>query len=417
MRISLSFFFCLSIYVALSQSNDGAKITLDSIVTSSDGFTFSSEKYKYNSLGQITQKITFDVFLNTKIYDYEYDKDGNKTSEITSYKYNEVDSLKFLTRLTFSYMESKIIETRYDWNTDSSDWAIRSQSIDYLNLKNRVDSTIYYNWDSQLITLKLSRKTYFEYDEEGNATLHLYSYRTSSRNGWQLSEKDEFLSDENNNLILHENYNWVDSTNSWVLDFVDKREYAYGVNNNILQLIKYNNANPYEKEIYFYDDLSNRYKEIHYSWDDINEEWFVEADDSISVTFNYNLDFEEIIFGDYQKNYLHFSSRPISAIRNLNFDDEYFPLKTIFYYSDFTKVGLLNAVQTEAKFYPNPAKNLLNFEKKINKLTIQDLTGKVRIQLYNPSKTVDVSELENGSYLLLLETDKGVVSEKLIISK
>lgn len=66
--------------------------------------------------------------------------------------------------------------------------------------------------------------------------------------------------------------------------------------------------------------------------------------------------------------------------------------------------------------YPNPVKNILNLEglDNVESYAIFDLTGRKLEQYNNSFKQIDVSHLNNGIYLLQINTDKGQVSKKFI---
>lgn len=67
--------------------------------------------------------------------------------------------------------------------------------------------------------------------------------------------------------------------------------------------------------------------------------------------------------------------------------------------------------------YPNPATNVLNIEsssKKINNYQLFNVAGQlVREGIYN--RSIEVGDLDNGLYVLRLETNKGVVHQKVMI--
>lgn len=66
--------------------------------------------------------------------------------------------------------------------------------------------------------------------------------------------------------------------------------------------------------------------------------------------------------------------------------------------------------------FPNPTSHSFNIKSKdlqIERLTIFDLSGRLMLEEMN-SKNIDVSALTEGSYLLLVETDKGVVRKKFV---
>jgi hypothetical protein len=68
--------------------------------------------------------------------------------------------------------------------------------------------------------------------------------------------------------------------------------------------------------------------------------------------------------------------------------------------------------------YPNPATDKFIIKKgylKINRIEITDLTGKI---VLNSDKTeINVSGLPEGSYLVQIHSDKGILTKKLIVKK
>ncbi|MDR0796881.1 MAG: T9SS type A sorting domain-containing protein [Tannerella sp.] len=72
---------------------------------------------------------------------------------------------------------------------------------------------------------------------------------------------------------------------------------------------------------------------------------------------------------------------------------------------------------TNITIYPNPVKDILiinNGQLKVNKVEIIDLSGRSLVALKSPDSQINVSILPRGIYVVKLETDKGVVSKKLI---
>ena len=72
----------------------------------------------------------------------------------------------------------------------------------------------------------------------------------------------------------------------------------------------------------------------------------------------------------------------------------------------------------ELQVYPNPAKNQL-FINNSNNLNIQsirlyDVLGKLVVQEHNSFQQIDVTFLQKGIYLVKIETDRGVLSRKVI---
>ncbi len=81
------------------------------------------------------------------------------------------------------------------------------------------------------------------------------------------------------------------------------------------------------------------------------------------------------------------------------------------------KTGISETETGKIKIYPNPVKNELrieNGELTINKITIADVSGKSIQQINGSQKQINVSALSSGIYFMKIETDKGIVTRKLI---
>jgi hypothetical protein len=75
----------------------------------------------------------------------------------------------------------------------------------------------------------------------------------------------------------------------------------------------------------------------------------------------------------------------------------------------------------DASIYPNPAQNILNIttDKKINAVKVYSLTGMTveQIQILANSNSIDISGLNNGTYIAEINTDAGIVRKKFAVSK
>ena len=54
----------------------------------------------------------------------------------------------------------------------------------------------------------------------------------------------------------------------------------------------------------------------------------------------------------------------------------------------------------QVKIFPNPAKDILNFSKEVSNIRITDLSGKIIEQNFNSVKSIDVSKLIKGTYII-----------------
>jgi BspA type Leucine rich repeat region (6 copies)/Secretion system C-terminal sorting domain len=68
-------------------------------------------------------------------------------------------------------------------------------------------------------------------------------------------------------------------------------------------------------------------------------------------------------------------------------------------------------------FYPNPAKYQINFTQEINTLDVFDIAGKKVKSFQNPSRSFDVSNLANGTYIIKCKTDEGKTSSQKMLKQ
>ncbi|MEA2043298.1 MAG: T9SS type A sorting domain-containing protein [Bacteroidota bacterium] len=87
---------------------------------------------------------------------------------------------------------------------------------------------------------------------------------------------------------------------------------------------------------------------------------------------------------------------------------------------EFEEPNSINKVFfTENFIYPNPTSGILNFEfanTNIQKLTISDITGKQIIEKENiqQNETIDLSSFVNGIYIIKTQTDKEILTTKIV---
>jgi len=73
--------------------------------------------------------------------------------------------------------------------------------------------------------------------------------------------------------------------------------------------------------------------------------------------------------------------------------------------------------QSNIKIYPNPVSDILYFDtdQEINKVILFDMLGRKIIEQNNVN-SISVSELQKGSYILKLFSDKGIQTEKIVVN-
>ena len=68
-------------------------------------------------------------------------------------------------------------------------------------------------------------------------------------------------------------------------------------------------------------------------------------------------------------------------------------------------------------FYPNPVKNVLNFSEEVTDVKITDVSGRAVKQFSTPGKSVDLSNLSKGVYIMSATTEEGKIVLKKIMKE
>lgn len=92
--------------------------------------------------------------------------------------------------------------------------------------------------------------------------------------------------------------------------------------------------------------------------------------------------------------------------------DEAVHINAIFQHGD----GVNNISDLKVRIYPNPAKNNIKIEGEYTTLSIIDITGKV-VKTVMAQPSIDVSDLNNGIYVLNIVGESGIKTVKMMISK
>ena len=93
---------------------------------------------------------------------------------------------------------------------------------------------------------------------------------------------------------------------------------------------------------------------------------------------------------------------------------------TLDFKNPFSGTILLSTIDTENLnkkiiLYPNPVKNILHFSEEVSIVKITDLSGKMVKQTSVLGKSIDVSTLSRGNYIITIMTKSGkVITRKLM---
>tara|TARA_B100000809_G_scaffold176743_1_gene174193 strand:- start:7515 stop:8903 length:1389 start_codon:yes stop_codon:yes gene_type:complete len=91
----------------------------------------------------------------------------------------------------------------------------------------------------------------------------------------------------------------------------------------------------------------------------------------------------------------------------------------IAWYENLTILGLEEETSvSEIIFYPNPVKNVLNFNTKnniiVHKVSVYSALGSLVLENNNPTNSINVSKLFSGFYFVQLKTENGELVKKVI---
>lgn len=82
-----------------------------------------------------------------------------------------------------------------------------------------------------------------------------------------------------------------------------------------------------------------------------------------------------------------------------------------------TTVGIknLDPANKAIVLYPNPVTSIFNLSEEVSNITIADISGRTVKQIPDSAKSVDVSNLENGTYIITATTKAGhTITKKLV---
>lgn len=87
-------------------------------------------------------------------------------------------------------------------------------------------------------------------------------------------------------------------------------------------------------------------------------------------------------------------------------------------YSEDCSLGINDILETQLSIYPNPAKDVIMLYNEsdfiIESVKVYDVLGKLVLEQSNPSNQIDISSLDSGLLLVQIETDKGIVTKKVV---
>lgn len=86
-------------------------------------------------------------------------------------------------------------------------------------------------------------------------------------------------------------------------------------------------------------------------------------------------------------------------------------------YSTNCLLSTIDIKKLKIKIFPNPAKDIINFSEEISNIKITDLSGKIIKQISNSEKSINVSKLVKGTYIITAVSKSGEVINKKFIKE
>ncbi|WP_396177742.1 T9SS type A sorting domain-containing protein [Flavobacterium sp.] len=90
------------------------------------------------------------------------------------------------------------------------------------------------------------------------------------------------------------------------------------------------------------------------------------------------------------------------------------------FFLQYNHLSSENYARNQLNIYPNPSSGIIHFnglDANINRVEVFDILGKNIKNEVSFSQTLDLSDLPNGMYLVVFDTDKGMINKKIVIQK
>ncbi len=298
---------------------------------------------------------------------------------------------------------------KYYWDSELNDWVGNYKYVYSYDANENLTELIWYSWNSGLNEWKQVWKDVYSYDTNGNMTEWINYDWDSELNEWVIDWKDVYSYDTNGNMTEWINYDWDSELNEWISDW--KEVSLYNANGNLAEWSNYSwdsELNDWVgnwKDVYFYDTNENMTEHIKYYWASELNDWI--EDSKKEYSFNTNGNMTEYINYDWD-----------SELNDWVGIDKF-----VFYWSLFVGIDEFYKLET-FKVFPNPSSGNINFysEKLLNqafKLELFNLIGQIIYNktFYQSNKdyNIDLPEISDGLYILKIQGDNFVKTEKLII--
>lgn len=300
-------------------------------------------------------------------------------------------------RTRFDLDDRNVEELYYEWNWNENIWIFLSgvQSEYILNASGEVETKNLYGLDLTDTTWYPVSRTEYAYDDNGHM-LKEEGYRLVE-DEWELNSKQEWEYDLDGNMTLHTPYQWDYQYDSLV--FVSRYAFAYdGHGRKTLQELQLWDADLVDWA------LVRRFSFAYNANDALTledeEYWDVHGDGAYSLR---------------RTEYLYITTGQDSVRIHYQWNESaqeiYLAWKEFFYYGEVfvqAPTGLTHIPAAEFTLYPIPVRDLLNIESELpaGRMDMLDLNGRIVYSSDRIEGGVDLSSFESGIYLIRL-FDKG----------
>ncbi len=378
-------------------------------IDSNDWINYTHSETTYDDYGNrdssfsLIWKQELQRWDKSHLFVYDYDDNGNQLSFIW-WMGDENNQWVRDNKREYSYNPdaTKSIETYASWDMAIEDWVLGSQTEYYYNDSNLLDSSYYFIWEPESLTLNYES----QYSNQVNPrTTNVIINDNYTGNEWTLKNKHEYYYDENNNQVLMTYYWWADE--QWYIGH--KTEYEY-------------------------DDHNNEVLYLSYSWNSSNSIWTVNSKWEHGYSYEYSeegvqtmssaYDWDEdygIWIGRFKREYVYDNDGKYLIRKKFNWNvyvnDWDIDEKSYYYRSEFDGVPEFDI--DDFLVYPNPVESSLTIRNLSNKevhCSVISTSGQkiMQFKMAGSDAEINVEGFPTGVYFLQIDKGATTTVKKLI---
>jgi len=379
---------------------------LDSIVTKNASETFTTKEVHSRDLNardtlisEYTWNSTTSKWELNQKNQLTHDSRGNITSSTV---YSILGGYILGTskyEATYDSNNHETVHTDYTWDMATSAWVADTKKETTYNTSGKGTTSMDYTWQNGTNTWNLTGKTEYTYDTNGYLIQEIESKLNTGTSLLENDQKSVFSNDASGRDTLATSYAWNNGTMTW--DLSGKIVIAFNTNGEIASVISYqwkSGTSTWEgqfKALYSYNG-TNLSTLILYMWDKNLSAWveFTKTENAYDSSGDITVE--------------------TSYLWNVNVWDK--QSVATYYYSPAINTDVTDINTDSIHIYPNPVIDLLHISSitKTASVSIVDIIGKTIYKKQLVGDVIDVSNLKSGIYFLLISTETGRHTFKLI---